>query len=673
MFEITFDSNEPMEMQFLNGGGGAVKSVNGQTGDVVLDASDVGALPDSYTPPVSSVNTKTGAVVLNAGDIGFNDSTTYPSGSVGAEVDDLKSQNANGTISMSPLVSSVLPSYDAIQWVTMVENEGIQNSTGAPKSVTGFTRSVYLPCVPGDKLKYRLSVSASYAVLCTYDVNFNKVASVEGGGWTAYKTGEHTFSANERFFMVSGVGSNAAILAEYSLEYISANDYFGSKYIVKKETDRDMFALGGINSSTGVIGYGSTVTYITEKFLDESILSVAPASSVYYITPFAYSDGGYVGCWNGATFQQNQSFIYKEIDFAALRITYPSYQWRILVGKISADVTVESILDNIVFKRELPLTLKKLESNDIGDSLNQSTFARKNASKALVLMHFSDIHGNKERLEDIIDYYTHNSAYIDDILCTGDSLPGQFTDSYDWWDSVSGAENILTCIGNHDADGGGSIVSMDLLAGKFFAPYISSWGVTSYSANTTYYYKDYGNGVRLIVLDCMHLSDATQLSWLQTALDDAKTNSKQVVIADHYPVYPHVFVDCGFTPLLDIPTDTASIPATVLQMVDTFQTSGGVFVCYITGHEHQDYIMTSQTYPNQLCLNITCASNANAQYYAGDQSRQGVKFANAINLVTIRPTEKTITIKRIGADMDVLCRDRKTFAYDYGNHAILHG
>lgn len=47
-----------------------VSSVNSQTGNVVLDAEDVGALPDTYTPPVSSVNSKTGAVTLNAADVG---------------------------------------------------------------------------------------------------------------------------------------------------------------------------------------------------------------------------------------------------------------------------------------------------------------------------------------------------------------------------------------------------------------------------------------------------------------------------------------------------------------------------------------------------------------------------------------------------------------------------
>ena len=54
------------------GGGGAVNSVNGKTGTVVLDAADVGALPDDYTPPVTSVNGQTGAVVIETPSDIFN-------------------------------------------------------------------------------------------------------------------------------------------------------------------------------------------------------------------------------------------------------------------------------------------------------------------------------------------------------------------------------------------------------------------------------------------------------------------------------------------------------------------------------------------------------------------------------------------------------------------------
>lgn len=82
--------------------GGGVTSVNTKTGDVVLDADDVGALPDdtsipsntsdlnndsgfitSSDIPVTSVNSKTGAVSLSASDVGaLPSSTTIPQGTV---------------------------------------------------------------------------------------------------------------------------------------------------------------------------------------------------------------------------------------------------------------------------------------------------------------------------------------------------------------------------------------------------------------------------------------------------------------------------------------------------------------------------------------------------------------------------------------------------------------
>ena len=61
-------------------GQAGVLSVNGMTGDVTLAASDVGALPDTYSAPVSSVNNKTGAVTLTASDVGaLPDSMVIPS------------------------------------------------------------------------------------------------------------------------------------------------------------------------------------------------------------------------------------------------------------------------------------------------------------------------------------------------------------------------------------------------------------------------------------------------------------------------------------------------------------------------------------------------------------------------------------------------------------------
>lgn len=63
-----------------------VSQVNNKTGNVTLDASDVGALPDTYTPPVTSVNSKTGAVVLDYSDVGaLPDNYTPPVTSVNGQ------------------------------------------------------------------------------------------------------------------------------------------------------------------------------------------------------------------------------------------------------------------------------------------------------------------------------------------------------------------------------------------------------------------------------------------------------------------------------------------------------------------------------------------------------------------------------------------------------------
>lgn len=116
---VTEDSeNLPMTLDMeINVGGGAVYSVNGQTGDVVLTASDVGALPDNTaiptktsdlendsgyitSAPVQSVNSKTGAVTLNASDVGALPSSTV----IPSKTSDL--YNDSGYITSVP-VSSV--------------------------------------------------------------------------------------------------------------------------------------------------------------------------------------------------------------------------------------------------------------------------------------------------------------------------------------------------------------------------------------------------------------------------------------------------------------------------------------------------------------------------------------------------------------------------------------
>ena len=173
------------------GGGGAVDSVNGQTGVVVLTASDVGALADSTTyvssvngssgavtvtvptktsdlqndsgfltsAPVTSVNSKTGAVTLTASDVGAG---TYSKPSGGIPKTDLASEvqtslgKADTALQSAPVtsvnnqtgaVSLAIPSTAADVGAVAVA-QGVGHSgeflvVGSDGNVTTVTMSVW--------------------------------------------------------------------------------------------------------------------------------------------------------------------------------------------------------------------------------------------------------------------------------------------------------------------------------------------------------------------------------------------------------------------------------------------------------------------------------------------------------------------------------------------------
>lgn len=78
--EVFYSSNGTRTVG--TGTGGAVLSVNGQTGDVVLDAEDVGALPDTTTIPTKTSDLTndsgyiTGMTILSYGHSTWNDFIT---------------------------------------------------------------------------------------------------------------------------------------------------------------------------------------------------------------------------------------------------------------------------------------------------------------------------------------------------------------------------------------------------------------------------------------------------------------------------------------------------------------------------------------------------------------------------------------------------------------------
>lgn len=313
------------------------------------------------------------------------------------------------------------------------------------------------------------------------------------------------------------------------------------------------------------------------------------------------------------------------------------------------------------------------------------TASRTLGTAPLCLLHFSDIHGDKKRLQNIIEFKEYYSDYIADVIHTGDMVKYYSTDGVTFWNEVNGAENILNVIGNHDTLVGSTWIGMTMAEAytTYFAPYISNWGVTGTSGQT-YYYKDYtDNKVRLIVLDIMHQS-ADQLTWFTNTLASAKTAGLHVIVAVHSR--PHWQFTSHQTAWDDKPlvpsytagysdTSASTYPENLsddyADAVDDFMTGGGYFVCWIHGHTHHKMFAQLQTHPNQLDVSVENAGIPDFAWTYVKARIDGTKSEDCFNVIGIDTDSKVLRIMAVGATYDRFMRHADTIAYSYDTHTIL--
>lgn len=302
-------------------------------------------------------------------------------------------------------------------------------------------------------------------------------------------------------------------------------------------------------------------------------------------------------------------------------------------------------------------------------------------SNPLVLLHFSDIHGGASNYNRLVDFRRAMKDYIHDAICTGDSVNNSYTDSFSFWTD----RTILNTIGNHDtAKYENSTYDWTYYAGlsayeKFFAPFISYWGVTQPEGASVYgycyYYKDYSTqGIRLIVLDVMawqkDASDSltTQRDWLVSTLESARTADLAVVIAIHGPANT-----AGITPMdtewmsyFGWSGGSDTIPDDALSAVDTFIGNGGHFICWLGGHTHRDQVGFMPGHNNQLCLIVgTDASDSTNTGY-GDIARvRYTESQDLFNVVAFDKKEHLIKVVRVGASINKRLQMRHTLVIGY--------
>ena len=302
----------------------------------------------------------------------------------------------------------------------------------------------------------------------------------------------------------------------------------------------------------------------------------------------------------------------------------------------------------------------------------------------LSILYFSDIHGNEGNLRRLIQFYNYwnntltTGVWIDAILSGGDNVQTyQYDGAFDFWSEVTGAENILNTVGNHDAMSNAALTTyadkVDVYDTEF-APFISNWGVTQPSDAATnglmYYYKDFATQkIRLVVLDCMYWT-ADQLTWFEGVLADAKTNGYSVVGCAHYPIGYTTPIDCNFLSMDYNPTGGARL-SNPIAAVDSFIANGGEFICWLSGHTHADGFGTVTDHAGQLniIIDTACSGNSAAQDAA---SIVGSRSQDCFNIIGFDTYSKLIKLVRIGRDYDRHLRHVGEMCVDYSTKQVLY-
>lgn len=183
------DAGHPTGQTFnvMDGVQGNPTTVNGKTGaSITLTASDVGALPDTYSAPVSSVNGETGAVSLDAADVGaLPNDTLYASSHTAGGAAELTVAIPCGEVdstSTNTAYTATVPGVHELKKgvVCYIRNDVVTSTTNCTLNVNGLgAKPIYVS--NADATRVTSAWSSTTTWLFVYNEN-----RADGGCWDAY-------------------------------------------------------------------------------------------------------------------------------------------------------------------------------------------------------------------------------------------------------------------------------------------------------------------------------------------------------------------------------------------------------------------------------------------------------------------------------------------------------
>lgn len=423
-----------------------------------------------------------------------------------------------------------------------------------------------------------------------------------------------------------------------------------------------------------------------------------------------------VGLRLGSTGVDMGSVLWMNDGFSTVVDSAKTYYQIVFERADGDDLPIETV-EEMLSKGKIAISYKLL---DYGSIIGNNRYAekaiyafaneRKNSSivKHPILVHTSDQHGNVVGLKNVFDYAAHIGA--DAIVNTGDICVNTPANGVNYAASLSQGCDIpvIVSVGNHD---GYQVTGEQEIRDKIIDLFVDD----NYHipVGKTYYYYDIPSiNTRIISLNSSQTGYSVfneygcimqdQIDFFVDSLMSVP-DGYGVVISIHFPLVKKnllVSNDYGFLSETPEPSFMKTMPfaSALLDIVDAyigrstfdvsyvnvndgkmnegsgstvaktgdFSTSKGEFLCWMTGHVHEDRVAYFDTTHKQLCLSVNCTASCPRQTVFGDLPREGAA-SDCFNVYVVNRDSKTLHIIRVGSDFTCTGKERKIASIQYAD------
>lgn len=382
-----------------------------------------------------------------------------------------------------------------------------------------------------------------------------------------------------------------------------------------------------------------------------------------------------------------------------------------------AEIGLTELSDSILTLDHSIYSMNETESMYVnaGANYGHHSGGSSDTQKRFTMLVTTDVHADETALERAIDYMNVMPAFTIGTTL-GDLQGSTFSDNDGTWytNCIKNADkNWLTIVGNHDVGIGNTIAATGTeqqVYEKFIEPNLQYADVTD--TGHCYYYKDNSTfKLRIICLNAYDVDDNTtsgdnyvvpryteyysqaQITWLVNTLNSTPSNYQVIVLTHNTPAAATKDTSVKFnnkvynlsvestqdgiitdiinawqngTTLSQTYTCTNTNLDDVTVSADFSDRGAGVFVCYVTGHMHVDFVGAITEYPTQHILAFSATNCGTYQNGDDDLPRaDNTKAEDCITALSVDTTSKTIYLTRIGSSVSKYFDVREPSAISY--------